>query len=123
MRQVFYMCETCGNIIKYMEKSKINAMCCGKEMRELEPNTVDAAVEKHVPVVSKEGSKVIIKVGSVPHPMIEEHYIKWISITTTKRVIDYELKPNNKPEVELVLEDEDIVEVFAYCNLHGLWKN
>ena len=120
--QKFYICKHCGNIIKYVNNSGVKVVCCGEVMEELAPNTVDAAVEKHVPEVEQNNTNVMIKIGSVEHPMTEEHYIKWISVTTTKRVLDYELKPNMKPEVTFVLDDEEILEVFAYCNLHGLWK-
>ena len=120
--QKFYICKHCGNIIKYVNNSGVKVVCCGEVMEELTPNTVDAAVEKHVPEVEQNNTNVMIKIGSVEHPMTEEHYIKWISVTTTKRVLDYELKPNMKPEVTFVLDDEEILEVFAYCNLHGLWK-
>ncbi len=120
--QKFYVCKHCGNIIKYANNSGVKVICCGEVMEELTPNTVDAAVEKHIPEVEKDNNKVIIKIGSIEHPMTEEHYIKWISVTTTKRVLEYELKPNTKPEVIFNLDDEEILEVFAYCNLHGLWK-
>ncbi len=120
--QKFYVCKHCGNIIRYFHNSGVKVMCCGEAMSELIPNTVEASTEKHIPEVIKEGSKAVIKVGSIEHPMEEKHYIMWISVTTDKRVLEYELKPNTKPQITINLEEEEILEVFAYCNLHGLWK-
>ena len=92
-------------------------------MQELIPGTVDASLEKHVPVYKVENNKVIVNVGSVVHPMIEEHYIEWVSLVTNKGVERKFLKPNEEPTVSFViLEDEKVEEVYAYCNLHGLWK-
>ena len=92
-------------------------------MQVLVPNTEDASVEKHVPVIKVDGNKVTVEVGSTPHPMIKEHYIEWIYIQTEKGGQRKELAPDEKPSVEFALTDDDTLEAaFAYCNLHGLWK-
>ena len=109
-------------IVKFVD-SGVPVMCCGEAMKEIIPGTVDASKEKHVPVYTVEGNKVIVKVGEVEHPMQEEHYIEWISLQTKFGNQRKALKPNEKPEVCFVICDGDEVEaVYAYCNLHGLWK-
>ena len=119
----FYQCSHCKNIITYVDNKGVPVMCCGEKMQELVPGTVDAALEKHVPVVEKDGNKVSVKVGSVTHPMLEEHYIVFIAIETKNgRQIKY-LKPGEEPAAEFVLADGDeFVAAYEYCNLHGLWK-
>ncbi|WP_026883830.1 desulfoferrodoxin [Clostridium akagii] len=116
-----YKCPICGNIVEIVGKAGGTLVCCGKPMLLLEANSVDAAVEKHVPVVEKKGSEVFVKVGEVQHPMTEEHYIQWIEVITANKVYKKFLKPNEKPEATFII-DEDIVLVREYCNLHGLWK-
>ncbi len=119
----FYICEHCGNIITKVVDSKVPVMCCGQKMTELIPGTVDAAVEKHVPVYSVEGNVVSVSVGSVEHPMIEQHYIQWIAVATKEGVQIKYLNPEEKPAATFAVTDGDEVEaVYAYCNLHGLWK-
>lgn len=119
----FYKCETCGNIIVKLADSKVPVMCCGKPMAELIPGTTDAAVEKHVPAVTVEGNKVTVKVGSVEHPMLEEHYITFVVLETCKGFQIKNLNPGEKPEASFVLaEGECPVAAYEYCNLHGLWK-
>ena len=100
----------------------VPTVCCGEKMEELVPNTVDASEEKHVPVVVVEGNKVIVDIGSVPHPMIEEHYIEWVYIETKRGGQRKSLLPGEEPHVEFTLIDDEVVNVFEYCNLHGLWK-
>ena len=98
-------------------------MCCGEKMQEIIPGTVEASKEKHIPVYKIEGNKVIVKVGEIEHPMQEEHYIEWVSIQTKFGNQRKALKLNNNTEVCFTICDGDEVEnVFAYCNLHGLWK-
>ena len=113
----------CGNIIAYAEHPGCDVMCCGKPMEEIVPGTTDAAVEKHVPVVSKDGDTVKVSVGSVFHPMLEEHYIQWIALQTkngNQRVV---LKPGDAPKAKFALVDGDeVVAVYEYFNLHGLFK-
>ena len=123
MEQRFFVCETCGNIIAMVKPSGVPVVCCGKPMKQIVPNTTDAAQEKHVPVWSKEGTLVKVQVGSVAHPMIPAHYIEWVSLQTKAGNQRKALAPEQAPEVTFALTDGDEVEaVYAYCNLHGLWK-
>ena len=123
MEQKFYICEHCGNIIAKVKDAGVPVMCCGQKMTELVPGTVDAAVEKHVPEYTVEGNKVIVKVGAVEHPMTEEHLIEWVSLQTKQGNQRKALAAGAAPEVCFAICDEDEVEaVYAYCNLHGLWK-
>lgn len=117
----FFICRHCGNIIGMINSSGVPVVCCGEEMEQLVPNTTDAAGEKHVPVVSVDGDTVTIKVGTVEHPMTEDHYIQWIYLETEKGGQRKELKPGEKPEVSFTLTGDEPVGAFAYCNLHGLW--
>ena len=119
----FYVCEKCGNLVGMVKESGAPMSCCGQNMPELVPQTSDGAVEKHVPVFKVEGNKVTVNVGSVDHPMIPEHYIEWIALETAKGAQRKVLKPEDKPCAEFMLTDDDsVVAVYAYCNLHGLWK-
>lgn len=119
----FYRCRHCGNIIAYVDHVGANVMCCGEVMAEMVPNTVDASHEKHKPVVTLEKGKVIVNVGSVDHPMEEKHYIQWIALQTKEGNQRKTLKPGDAPRVVFYIsEDDEVVDVFAYCNLHGLWK-
>ena len=119
----FYVCEHCGNIITYAKNVGVPVMCCGQKMTELVPGTTDAAVEKHVPVVTVEGQKVVVEVGGVEHPRVEAHYIEWIVLETEKGYQKVDLKPEQAPKAEFALvEGDKVVAAYAYCNLHGLWK-
>ena len=119
----FYICEHCGNIIEFVKETGVPVMCCGQKMKEMVPGTVDAAVEKHVPVVTVDGNKVKVAVGEVEHPMLEEHYIGFIAIETEQGVQRKTLKPGEKPEAEFALADGDkLVAAYEWSNLHGLWK-
>ena len=123
MKQRFYKCSHCGNIIEKIEDKGVPVVCCGEKMEELIPGTVDAAVEKHVPQYSVEGNLVKVAVGSVEHPMIPEHFIQWVSLQTKQGTQLKKLSPDEKPEVVFALAEGDNVEaVYAYCNLHGLWE-
>ena len=123
MEMKFYLCEHCGNIIAYVRSSGVPVFCCGQKMKELVPNTTDAAREKHVPVVSMNGDHVTVDIGSVPHPMIETHYIQWVALQTKQGNQRKALSPGDAPKVCFTLCEGDEVEaVDAYCNLHGLWK-
>lgn len=120
----FYICKTCGNIIAYAHASGVPVMCCGAKMEQLVPNTTDAAQEKHVPVVTVEGDLVTVTVGETAHPMTEEHSIQWIALHTRQGNQRKELVPGAQPCAQFKLCDGDaVVAAFAYCNLHGLWKN
>ena len=124
MEMKFYRCETCGQIIAFVKKTAVPVMCCGKPMKEIIPGTTDAAIEKHVPVVEIDGNKVIVKVGSVTHPMLPEHYIEWIAIQTKQGNQRKALNPGEEPKACFMLCEGDEVEAaYAYCNLHSLWKN
>ncbi len=117
----FYICKHCGNIITKIKDSSVPVMCCNENMQEIIANTTDAAVEKHIPKVSKEGNVITVSVGSTLHPMTEEHLIEWICIKTTNSYQLINLQANDNPTVTITT-NEDIKEVYAYCNLHGLWK-
>lgn len=118
-----FKCNHCGNIFEVVNDAKVVPVCCGEPMRELKANTTDAAQEKHVPEVSVEGNLVKVKVGSVEHPMTEEHHIAFIYIETENGVARKDLDHTGKPEAVFALaEGEKPVAVYEYCNLHGLWK-
>lgn len=116
-----YKCSICGNIVEVVNAGAGELVCCGQPMTHIVENTVDAAKEKHVPVVEKVEGGVLVKVGEVEHPMIETHYIQWIEILTSNKVYRKYLKPGEKPEA-LFMIDEEVVAAREYCNLHGLWK-
>ncbi|MCD8160216.1 MAG: desulfoferrodoxin [Clostridiales bacterium] len=123
MELKFYICEHCGNIIMKVQDVGVPVMCCGQKMTELVPGTTDAAAEKHVPDYKVEGNLVRVNVGSVDHPMIPAHYIEWIALKTREGVQIKRLNPGEKPAATFALSDGDSVEeVYAYCNLHSLWK-
>lgn len=118
----FYICEHCGNIVGMIHDAGVPLMCCGQKMTKLEPGTVEASREKHLPVVKVEGDSVKVVVGSTLHPMSEEHSITWVYLQTDRggqrKALDY----NGEPVVNFALCDEKPIAVYAYCNLHGLWK-
>lgn len=116
-----YKCALCGNIVEVTHASGGQLVCCGQPMTLQTENTVDASKEKHIPVVEKTGNEVLVKVGSVEHPMEEKHYIEWIELQTPKCIYRKYLNPGEKPEA-VFKTDEDIVCARAYCNIHGLWK-
>ena len=118
----FYICEKCKNTVGMIHASGVPMVCCGQKMTALEPGTVEASREKHIPEVEVVGDKVKVTVGSVIHPMAEEHSILWIYLETDKGAQRKDLKPGEPPVAEFVLVDEKPVAVYAYCNLHGLWK-
>lgn len=118
----FYVCRRCGNLVGAIHESGVPMMCCGQKMEMLEANSVDASGEKHVPVVSAADGVVTVTVGSAAHPMTEEHLIEWVYIQTESGGQRKSLKAGDAPEVKFWLGDDKVVAVFAYCNLHGLWK-
>ncbi len=119
----YYICERCGNIVAMVRDAGVPIMCCGQKMKELIPGTTDAAQEKHVPVYKVEGSKVTVTVGSVEHPMLDNHYIEWVALETAQGTQRKALKPGEKPQVCFALaEGDEVKAVYAYCNLHSLWK-
>lgn len=119
----FYVCNHCGNIIRFDKNTGVPVMCCGEKMEELVPGTTDAAQEKHVPVIDIDGNTVTVRVGDVEHPMEEEHYIEWIILETKEMEYKANLNPGEKPEATFILNDGDeVVAAYEYCNLHRLWK-
>ena len=118
----FYICRTCGNLVNVINASGVPMMCCGKPMEALEPNTVEASGEKHIPAVTVEEGAVHVMIGSVEHPMVDVHYIEWVYHQTENGGQRINLKPNQEPKVTFLLGNEKPVAVYAYCNLHGLWK-
>lgn len=118
----FYRCSTCGSIVAKINELGPVPVCCGKEMTELKVGAVEAATEKHIPVVTVLGSTAVAEVGSIAHPMTEEHSIEWLYFETTKGGTFRFLKPGEAPKATIALEEgEKLVAVYSYCNLHGLW--
>lgn len=123
MEQKFFICKHCGNIVAMVKESGVPIVCCGEKMQQIIPGTTDAAVEKHVPVYTVKDNKVMVSVGSVAHPMTAEHYIEWVSIQTKFGNQRKGLNPGDEPKVCFSLcEGDEIEAVYAYCNLHSLWK-
>ena len=119
-----YFCEICGNVVEIMNEGAPALVCCDQPMVKLEAKTEDASTEKHVPYVEEKNDGVLIKVGqNQAHPMLENHYIKFIEVLTSCKVYRQELKPGDKPEAEFPVKKSDIVETREWCNLHGLWKS
>lgn len=118
----FYICPDCGLVIEAIHDSGIAPSCCGMKMDELRPNTVEASGEKHLPAVSVSGDTVSVNVGSVNHPMQDAHYIEWVQLITEHGSQRRYLRPGETPNVVFQLGGEKPLAVYAYCNLHGLWK-
>jgi len=121
LRQI-YRCNVCGNIVEVLHVGVGQLVCCGQPMELLTEKAVDVGLEKHVPVIEKIGNKVKVKVGSVPHPMEQKHYIEWIEITADGKTCKRFLKPGEKPEAEFEIAAQRIT-AREYCNIHGLWKS
>lgn len=120
----FYICELCGNEIGMIKESGVPVVCCGQDMTELVPHMKDGAVEKHLPVCSMDGRTLTVTVGETEHPMNEQHFIEWIAVETAEGAQRKELKPGEKPAACFALTEGDSVSaVYAYCNIHGLWKS
>ena len=120
LKQV-YKCSVCGNIVEVLHTGAGELVCCGQPMELMEPNTVDAAQEKHVPVIEKNKDIITVKIGTQPHPMILEHHINWIELIYDGESCKQILKPGDHPEATFRVR-ADHLEARAYCNLHGLWK-
>ena len=119
----FFKCAKCGKIVAIVKESACPTVCCGADMKEIVANTVDAAQEKHVPVYTVNGNVVDVNVGSVAHPMTEEHLIEWVMLETEQGNQRKPLKAGQEPKVSFAISAGDKVKaVYAYCNLHGLWK-
>ena len=123
MSMKFLRCEHCGNIIAMVEDKGVPVVCCGQKMTEIVPGTSDASVEKHVPVYEVKDNKVYVTVGAAAHPMLPAHYIEWIALETTAGNQRKKLQPGQEPKAVFALcEGESVLAVYAYCNLHSLWK-
>ena len=120
-RKQVYKCEKCGNIIEILHAGPGTLVCCGENMKLMAENTVDAAKEKHMPVIEKAGNTVTVTVGSVEHPMEEKHYIEFIEVLSNEKIYRQYLKPGQKPAATFEVAG-DLVNAREYCNLHGLWK-
>jgi superoxide reductase len=116
-----YKCEMCGNIVEVLHAGAGELVCCGAPMKNFVENTVDAAQEKHVPVIEKTANGFKVKVGSVPHPMEEKHYIEWIELIADGKAYREFLQPGQAPEASFEIRAEKVM-AREYCNLHGLWK-
>lgn len=119
-KKEIYKCEVCGNIVEVLHEGVGTLVCCGKPMVLQKEKTKDEGKEKHVPVVKRNEEGVEIKIGSIPHPMTEEHYIEWIEISTDKGESKKFLKPGESPEAKFPVKNK--VKTREYCNIHGLWK-
>ena len=116
-----YKCEICGNIVEVLHEGKGELVCCGQPMKLYKENTTDATLEKHVPVIEKTESGFKVKIGSVAHPMVEEHNIEWIEAVVDGKAYRQFLKPGDAPEAEFCKKSDNII-AREYCNIHGLWK-
>jgi len=121
--QQYYKCALCGNIVEVVHEGGGELVCCGQPMNMLKENSVDASNEKHVPVIEKTEKGILVKVGSIDHPMEEKHYIEWIEVTNGTWTQKKFLKPGEKPQAEFCVPFSDKLVAKEYCNLHGLWKN
>lgn len=123
MKQKFYICRHCGNIIAMVRDCGVSVYCCGEKMHEITPGTSDASQEKHVPVYQVEGNEISVTVGSTEHPMTPEHYIEWICLQTNQGMQYKMLDPNGPPKARFALcGGEKVESVCAYCNQHSLWQ-
>ncbi|MBR5273344.1 MAG: desulfoferrodoxin [Clostridia bacterium] len=119
----FFICEHCGNIITMVEDKGVPVMCCGQKMTQMEVKTEDGGFEKHVPVITVDGKNVKVDVGSVAHPMLPEHSIRWICVQTDKGISIKYLEVGAAPAATFALaDDEKLIAVYEFCNIHGLWK-
>ena len=123
MEQKFYICEQCGSIMTMVKNSGVPMVCCGRKMTELIPGSIDASAEKHTPLWQVEGREVRVAVGRVLHPMTPEHSIEWVLLQTSQGIQYRCFAPGDTPEARFALCEGKVVEaVYAYCDLHGLWK-
>ncbi len=120
-KKEIYKCSVCGNIVEVLFAGGGELVCCGLPMELQQENTMEASLEKHIPIIERTEKGIRIKVGAHPHPMEENHYIEWIEVFDGKRFFKKELKPGDVPEGEFCIEGGKII-ARAYCNIHGLWK-
>ncbi|VVB83416.1 Superoxide reductase [uncultured archaeon] len=121
-KKQIYKCEVCGNIVEVLHDGEGTLVCCGQPMKLMEEKIKDVGNEKHVPIIEKNEEGVEVKVGSIPHPMTEEHHIEWIEISTENGESKKFLKPGESPEANFPVRNKN-VKSREYCNLHGLWKS
>lgn len=121
LRQI-YKCNVCGNIVEVLHAGAGQLVCCGQPMELLTEKTTDVGLEKHVPILEKIGDKTKVKVGSVPHPMEQKHYIEWVELIADGKTYRAFLKPGDAPEAEFEIAAKNIV-AREYCSIHGLWKS
>ncbi len=121
VNQVYY-CPVCGNMVEVVKGGAGKLVCCGKPMELMQENAADAAKEKHIPILTREGSKIKVSVGSIAHPMEDVHFIDWVEMLAEGRVTRKYLKPGMAPEVTFCVDPQAEVVIRAYCNKHGLWK-
>ena len=121
-KQKFFICKHCGNMVGLIDNKGVPMVCCGEKMTELVPNTVEASVEKHLPAVTETEGGIEVQVGSVPHPMTEEHHIAFVYVETRCGGQRKGMSPGDEPKAAFSFADDEPVAVYAYCNLHGLWK-
>ena len=123
MKELFFICKHCGNIIAMIRDNGVPIQCCGEKMQEIIPGTTEASREKHIPVYKTEGNTLIVSVGSLLHPMAPEHYIEWVCIESDDGFRYKRLSPNTPPKATFLLsEGESVKAVYAFCNQHSLWK-
>ena len=124
MKQKFYICGHCGNMIAMLRDKGVPVFCCGEQMQEIIPGTSEGAEEKHVPIYEIKGRLVHVTVGSVEHPMTPEHYIEWICLETERGIQYARLDPDDEPRAKFALcEGDGVRAVYAFCNQHNLWRN
>ncbi|MDR0373262.1 MAG: desulfoferrodoxin [Nitrososphaerota archaeon] len=120
--QKFFICKHCGNMVEFINNKGVSMVCCGEKMTELIPNTVDASVEKHLPAVVVLGDRLSVEVGSIPHPMQDDHHITFVYVETEHGGQRKYLKIGEEPKLVFSFSNDKPIAVYAYCNLHGLWK-
>jgi superoxide reductase len=121
--QKFFVCKHCGNLIGFINNKNVPLVCCGEKMSEVVPNTVEASAEKHLPVVTVLSDGISVKIGSASHPMEESHHIEFVYVETELGGQRKRLKAGDAPSLEFTFKDDNPIAVYAYCNLHGLWKS
>ena len=123
MKVKFYRCSNCGNFITFLYDSGARPICCGEAMKDVPVNTSDSAFEKHLPSLVRNGDRVVVNIGSTAHPMSDMHHICWVALETQDGLFIRQLEPNAAPYAEFILVPGDTIKsVYAYCNIHGLWK-
>lgn len=124
MKQKFYVCAHCGNIVALLRDKGVPIYCCSEKMRQLTPGTTETSEEKHIPVYERENNTVHVRVGSMPHPMSEEHYIEWICLETEHGIQYAHLDPDDEPKAKFAIcPGDEVRAVCAFCNQHNLWRN